>query len=382
MQREGEVSKEESTDAKTLQKLPAVLVLEKELFDSLNLFDTIKVYDTNNKKAKIRVLELTKESARCIVDKKVFIDEKSELKHKKRISNIKNIEPQTEPIRVFVGDELIITQQDIPGYAAKKDEFLNVLSRALISCTQGGILQSVRVGDRVFIDDGKIGLEVIEKGKETVTCKVLSAKQNGTLIKEEKGINFPDSSIKTPALTQEDKENIKKTIDFVDSYSISFCQTPEDVKELQNILRELNKEDVGIITKIETKQAVHNMPDILRQLLQWKNSGVMIARGDLAIEVGFENLPHVQEALLDICDAAHMPVIWATQVLESKMKNNLPSRAEVTDAAMSSRAECVMLNKGPFTFDTIDVLRSILHDMHALFKKNKQLLQKEHLWNS
>jgi len=102
--------------------------------------------------------------------------------------------------------------------------------------------------------------------------------------------------------------------------------------------------------------------------------------GDLAIEVGFRHLAIIQEKLLDICDAAHMPVIWATQVLESQMKTNLPSRAEVTDAAMAGRAECVMLNKGPFAINTIASLISILHDMHQMFKKNRQLLSKETLW--
>ena len=122
------------------------------------------------------------------------------------------------------------------------------------------------------------------------------------------------------------------------------------------------------------------MPAIIEQLLEWEKSGVMIARGDLAIEVGFKNMAYLQEALLDICDAAHMPVIWATQVLESQMKSNIPSRAEITDAAKSSRAECVMLNKGAFAIDTIDVLRHILNDMHSLFKKNRQLLKREELW--
>ena len=219
-------------------------------------------------------------------------------------------------------------------------------------------------------------------GENEITCKVILARENGVLIKEEKGINFPSSYIKTSALTELDKDNLLEVIGFADSLSISFCQSAQDIKELQDLLKIHNREDIGIIAKIETKQAVANMPSILKQLLKSKNSGVMIARGDLAIEVGFENLPHIQEALLDICDAAHVPVIWATQVLESKMKNNLPSRAEVTDAAMSSRAECVMLNKGAFTFDTIDVLTSILHDMHSIFKKNKQLLKKETMWNS
>jgi len=168
---------------------------------------------------------------------------------------------------------------------------------------------------------------------------------------------------------------------FADSLSISFCQTPNDVAVLQTLLNQNGREDIGIITKIETKAGVENMPKILEQLLKSQRCGVMIARGDLAIEIGFDKMAYVQEALLDICDAAHVPVIWATQVLESKMKNNLPSRAEVTDAAMSGRAECVMLNKGAFALNTIDVLQRILSDIHTISKKNRQLLKKETLWS-
>ncbi|MBU0631032.1 hypothetical protein KKA17_00130 [bacterium] len=373
-------SKAESTDAKTLQKLPAQIVVDKKFFKSLQDDSSIKVLDMNGKRAKIKVIAIEEDYARCTIDKKVFLDKNSLLKSKKRESFIKNIEMQTEPIRVFVGESVRITQKNILGTSAIKDKEGDIAEPALISCSQNGILENVNIGDKVFIDDGKIGLEVIDKKEDEILCKVTTAKENGVLIKEEKGINFPNNYIRTPALTSTDKENLLSVIDFADSFSISFCQNAEDIREIQEILHQKNRDDIGIIAKIETKQAVTNMPEILKQLLKSKNSGVMIARGDLAIEVGFENLAYIQEALLDICDAAHIPVIWATQVLESKMKNNLPSRAEVTDAAMSSRAECVMLNKGAFTFDTIDVLTSILHDMHSIFKKNKQLLKKESLW--
>jgi pyruvate kinase len=209
---------------------------------------------------------------------------------------------------------------------------------------------------------------------------VIGAKSCGTLLKEEKGINFPDTYIETSAITSTDEANVKHVLPYADSLSISFCQSSDDVRKIQTILHEHNRNDIGIITKIETKIAVTNMPKILQQLLESQKYGVMIARGDLAIEVGFEKMAYIQEALLDICDAAHVPVIWATQVLESKMKNNLPSRAEVTDAAMSGRAECVMLNKGTFAIDTIDALKTILDDMHSISKKNRQLLKKETLW--
>ncbi len=377
-----EESRGEMIDPKTLQKFPAQIVVDKHFFKSLQEGSLIQAYDMNKKTAIIRVIDTHKHIAKCIIEKKLFLDTKSLLIHKKKESCIKNLQTQSEPIRVFLNDLVRITQKDLFGRAGKKDENGKSIEAALIACGSDGILEYVKLGDKVFIDDGKLGLEVVEMGENEITCKVILARENGVLIKEEKGINFPSSYIKTSALTELDKDNLLEVIGFADSLSISFCQSAQDIKELQDLLKIHNREDIGIIAKIETKQAVANMPSILKQLLKSKNSGVMIARGDLAIEVGFENLPHIQEALLDICDAAHIPVIWATQVLESKMKNNLPSRAEVTDAAMSSRAECVMLNKGAFTFDTIDVLTSILHDMHSIFKKNKQLLKKETMWNS
>ena len=374
-------SKSGIKDPKTLQEDPAQIVVTEEFLHALSEQSVIKIKDSRGKHAKMRVQRIESDKAVCTIKHKLFLDERSFLTCKDIKSEVRNIALVSESIRVFIGDEVVITQEDIAAKAAQKDANGVVIKPAVISCSHNGVLENVLVGDHVFIDDGKIGLKVVQKRKDAIVCNVVIAKEKGSLIKEQKGINFPDTHIQVPALTNLDRQNLLLVIDFVDSVSLSFCQSAEDVKSLQELLHKHGKDEVGIIAKIETKQAVINMPEILKQLLKSKNSGVMIARGDLAIEVGFENLAYIQEMLLDICDAAHIPVIWATQVLESKMKHNLPSRAEVTDAAMSSRAECVMLNKGPFAFDTIGVLTAILHEMHKLFKKNQQLLNKETLWH-
>jgi len=107
--------------------------------------------------------------------------------------------------------------------------------------------------------------------------------------------------------------------------------------------------------------------------------GVMIARGDLAIECGYQRLAEVQEEILWICEAAHMPVIWATQVLESLAKTGVPSRAEVTDAAMGERAECVMLNKGPYIVTAVRILDDILRRMQSHQEKKRSMLRKLHV---
>jgi pyruvate kinase len=370
----------EALDPFTQLKEPAHICVDRYFFKKIKKGSTVKVVDVNGKKACITITELDKRHAEGVIDKKVYLDASSKLSLKGNKGAILNIDSQVEPIRLFKEDLLVITERDELGRSAKVDENGELIKPARISCSFKGIAVDINVGESVFIDDGKIGLEVVEKGAQSIKCRVKNAKASGTLLKEEKGINFPQTNVKTAALTDADRKNILAVIDFADHLSVSFCQNAKDISDLQDLLIHKNRSDIGIIAKIETQQAVMNMPEILEQLLTWEKSGVMIARGDLAIEVGFKNMAQIQETLLDICDAAHMPVIWATQVLESQMKNNLPSRAEVTDAAMAGRAECVMLNKGAFATDTIDVLIHILDDMHSIFKKNRQLLKKETLW--
>jgi len=375
-------TKAQESDPVTLKSIPAQICVKEKLYAKITLDTVLKVVDTNGKNSTIRIVDISAEGIQGMISRKVFLDKESTVSIKGKKTKIQNIATQIDPIRLFVGDQLIITEQDVPGRSPLLDDEGNLIAPALIRCSFDAMLSSIRVGESVFIDDGKIGLKVLKNEKDSITCRVTNAKGNGTLLKEEKGINFPDCYIQTPAITPTDRENALAVLPFADSLSISFCQSADDIRDLQQILTDNGRSDIGIIAKIETKQAVSAMPEILKQLLSSDNSGVMIARGDLAIEVGFENMAYIQEALLDICDAAHMPVIWATQVLESKMKNNLPSRAEVTDAAMAGRAECVMLNKGAFAVDTIDALTRILDDMHRISKKNKQLLKRETLWYS
>ncbi len=131
--------------------------------------------------------------------------------------------------------------------------------------------------------------------------------------------------------------------------------------------------------KIETRTAFEHLPVILLQAMRSGNVGVMIARGDLAVECGWERLAEVQEEILWVCEAAHVPVIWATQVLENLAKTGAPSRAEITDAAMGERAECVMLNKGPHLVHAVQVLDDILCRMEAHQSKKSARLRRLHL---
>jgi pyruvate kinase len=147
------------------------------------------------------------------------------------------------------------------------------------------------------------------------------------------------------------------------------------VRRVNQYLDERGRHDVGLILKIETRHAFERLPGMLLALLGGdRPGGVMIARGDLAVECGYERLAEVQEEILWLCQAAHLPVIWATQVLDRLAKTGRPSRAEITDAAMGVRAECVMLNKGPRILEAISVLDDILRRMERHHRKQRPLL--------
>jgi pyruvate kinase len=133
--------------------------------------------------------------------------------------------------------------------------------------------------------------------------------------------------------------------------------------------------------KIENVAAFEHLPELLLTAMRSSRVGVMIARGDLAVEVGFERLAEVQEEIMWACEAAHVPVIWATQVLDTLARTGQPSRAEVTDAAMGERAECVMLNKGPHIAEAISALDSILSRVQDHQDKKRSLLRRLRAWD-
>jgi pyruvate kinase len=146
---------------------------------------------------------------------------------------------------------------------------------------------------------------------------------------------------------------------------------PQDLYDLRNALDKLAHPDIGIVAKIETADAIHNLAQILISGLELPKFGVLIARGDLAVEVGFENLALVQEDILCLCESAHIPVILATQVLETLAKSGLPTRAEITDATMGQRAECVMLNKGTHILEVKTLSRLLsLEERHHIKKRD------------
>jgi pyruvate kinase len=252
--------------------------------------------------------------------------------------------PKRSFLLLKTGDLLVLTRAPTPGRPALCNKKGQIERSATISCTLPEIFADLHPKEPVWFDDGKIGGVIESVSAESLTVRITSTKPGGDKLGEDKGINFPNSTIRLPALTKKDIADLGFVVKSADIVGLSFVRRPEDVAALQTELARLHASEMGIVLKIETQTAFEQLPAILLQAMRGCNVGVMIARGDLAVECGWERLAEVQEEILWVCEAAHIPVIWATQVLENLAKTGAPSRAEITDAAMGERAECVMLN--------------------------------------
>lgn len=227
------------------------------------------------------------------------------------------------------------------------------------------ILDSLLPGAPVWINDGRIGAQVSALCDGGVELTVVAAREKGERLRAEKGVNFPETELHLDPLGAKDLADLDAVAALADIVGFSFVQRPEDIVRLHRALaaRRPGLPPLPVLLKIETALAVRNLPRLIVQAGGLGPAGVMIARGDLAVELGFARLSEMQEEIMWLCEAAHMPVVWATQVLEGLVSDGLPSRAEATDAAMSQRAECVMLNKGPFVVDAVRFLADVLRRM-------------------
>jgi pyruvate kinase len=253
-------------------------------------------------------------------------------------------------IEVEPGEMIYLTDDIEDGDSGEK----------LVGCTIKGIIQQLKKGERVLFDDGSIECKIENLVKGKATLAVIRVSREKPYIKPEKGINFPDSTLFLSSITDFDMACLPFICQHTDLIGYSFVRNSNDLLQLQNLLFHQGGKNILIILKIETREAVRNLPSLLIQGMQDRAFGVMIARGDLAIELGFERMSEIQEEILWICEAAHVPVIWATQVLETLNKTGLATRSEITDASYSGFAECVMINKGEHTVEVIETLKDIL----------------------
>jgi pyruvate kinase len=273
----------------------------------------------------------------------------------------------SERKRLQAGDRLLLARE---GAAAETPFTFQA------SCSLPGVIERLAVGDRVYVDDGHFGGVVEALLEPGALVRIEHARIGGGKLKPEKGLNFPDTDLDLSPLTDKDLADLDFVAGHADMIGYSFVEKPADIVLLQAELAKRRPDwaRLGLVAKIETPRAVRNLPDLIVQAAGRQPFAVMIARGDLAVEIGFERLAEMQEEMLWLCEAAHVPVIWATQVLESLVKTGIASRGEMTDAAMAGRAECVMLNKGPNVGAAVEALDHLLRRMAGhQSKKTPQL---------
>ncbi|MEO0900565.1 MAG: pyruvate kinase [Bacteroidota bacterium] len=359
---------------RTSSEIPVAL----EWIQLVQMGDKFTVEDTRGKTRKLVVSAIEENQVFLHSMKTVYLKTGMPLIPKRPSLSkgiIGEIPPVEQSIEVRTDDILLVKGDNSIGALPEFDSEGNLTQPGSISCMPSSLVTKVKEGEPILFDDGKIEGSIQKVHKNYFEVKIVKARENGSRLKSEKGINFPTLDLGYSGLTEKDKEDLKFIAEYVDIVNFSFVNTEKDVEELLEALESLGvKDKMGIVLKIETRFAYRNLMEILLKAMKTGPVGVMIARGDLALEVGWENMGKVQEEILSICSAAHVPVVWATQVLEGLAKKGLPSRSEITDVASSLRAECVMLNKGPYINEAISLLDKTLESMEKLHSK------KEGLW--
>jgi pyruvate kinase len=352
-----------------------------DLLEQARPGDVIDLEDSRGRERALTVIECVGRSRWAVIDQTVQVAEGGEicLRRDGRTAAKGYIGPLPAsplPIVLRRGDTLIMTRDGEPGGPASRDEAGGVVRPARIPCSLREVFDFVKPGERVWFDDGKISGVVTANDGRQIAIEIGFAGPKGSRLRPEKGINLPDTDIVIPALTDKDVADLTSMVGLVDLVGLSFVRRPEDIYLLEDHLTRLDAQHLGIVLKIENRFAFDHLPQLLLAALRSPPVGVMVARGDLAVEVGFDRLAEVQEEILWLCEAAHVPVIWATQVLEEMARTGMPSRAEVTDAAMSGRAECVMLNKGPYIVEAVDFLGEVLERMDDHQSKKTAMLRR------
>ncbi len=271
-------------------------------------------------------------------------------------------------IPIQTGEHIFLTKNEAP-----EKPILGGKKRAkVVPVLLDQMINDAKVGDFILFDDGMIKSKVIDKNEHELALEITECFK--PKLGSYKGINLPNTKLNLPALTSKDIADLPFVCQHADIVGYSFVRTAADVQKLNDELKKHKAEHIGIVFKIENKEAFENLPEIIIKGMERDKIGVMIARGDLAVEIGFDRISEVQNQILWLCEAAHIPVIWATQVLDNLAKTGIPTRAEISDAAMAAHAECVMLNKGPNIIKAIQVLKNILARMegHSFKKKDEQ----------
>jgi pyruvate kinase len=285
-----------------------------------------------------------------------------------RIDNVRSpfVEDATGTFVIYRGQSLLLGKDADPAY---DDRYPTT------TVSPSTIFEFIHTGDTLWFDDGKTSAIVKSIDDRGALVEITNAAQKGFKLKKGKGINLPLSNITLPVLSEQDKQMLPFMVNNADMLGLSFIQSVEDVKKVQHEIKTISQKEVGIILKIETAKALDNLPALLFEVMQHEKVGVMIARGDLAVELGLLRMAEAQEEIMWLAEAAHLPVIWATQVLDRQVKKGIPTRAEISDVVKATRAECVLLNKGPHVTEAMKTFRNIDKRMASHEYKKHHMLR-------
>jgi pyruvate kinase len=272
------------------------------------------------------------------------------------------------PIPLVAGDVLTLHAADNT----------TVLATKRVAVRPREVVEHLQPGHRVLFDDGNIRGVCVSSDRAAgeATVEIEAVRAGSWPLKDRKGVNVPDTDMPIAALTDEDLVTLDFVAEHVDIVAMSFVRSASDITDLQRALEARTQRSIGIVAKVETPQACRALPEILLELMKSPPCGVMLARGDLGVEIGFEHLPEAQDEILALCEAAHVPVIWATQVLESMTEHGFPTRGEVTDAADAARADAIMLGIGTYMVETVRFVEDLLARTQVRRARSRALLGK------
>ena len=361
----------------------AVLGVDPDWLAPLKVGDLISLKDARRAQRQLEIVERHADGVIAALSRSAYLTADVVLRHephRERRSALHDLPAAQGLLHLRRGDRLQLLPEGL-GHEARPVGRGRRAQPASVSCTLPEALAAARRGDRIWFDDGRIGAVVRRRlDGGGVAVEITAARDGGEKLAADKGINLPDTALDLPALTAQDLQDLDTVVATADLVGLSFCQSADDVRRLRAELAARGASTLGLMLKIETQRGFAALPSILLAAMEGPTAGVMIARGDLAVECGYERLAEVQEEMLWACEAAHLPVVWATQVLETLARTGRPSRAEITDAAMGERAECVMLNKGPHIMDAIRMLDDILRRMQEHQSKKRPLLRALRAW--
>jgi pyruvate kinase len=356
----------------------ACIAVDEDWLAKCQAGDLLLLRDARDSSRKWRIRKVTGDGCWAECNKTSYVENGTVLRRRgyEEQTTVRSLPQAQNVIHVRNDDVLLIVNSDQPGQPALRDDNGDLLSPGKVSLPVPEIYRDTHRGETVCFDDGRISGIIEKKSPGRLQVRITHTRKPLEQLASGKGVNFPDTQLSLPALGDKDLDALEFAARHADMVGLSFANRPEDVRDLHERLLSMGCEDVAVVLKIETRWGFARLPSLILEAMKFPACGVMIARGDLAVECGFKRLAEVQEEMLWICEAAHVPVIWATQVLEGLSKRGHASRAEITDAATSQAAECVMLNKGPHIAEAVQTLDDILRRMQGHQCKKQSMLRK------